>query len=106
MYAYATLEAEWRDVLTVPASAVMTEGDVNIGYKTYCYMIEQGHAKRIQIETGAKNDQIIQVLKKQVAAINPGDKARWETFTGAEELIYGDLSGLKDEQAVDVSHKP
>ena len=36
MYAYATINTEWRDLLTLPASAVVTEGDVNVGYKSFC----------------------------------------------------------------------
>ena len=51
LYAYATIEAEWPDVLTIPASAIVTEGDVNVGYRTFCYLVEDGHVKRTQIET-------------------------------------------------------
>src|SRR5262249_49930538 len=36
MYAYATLTAEHPDALTLPTSAVGTQGDVTQGYQTYC----------------------------------------------------------------------
>jgi RND family efflux transporter MFP subunit len=103
MYAYATVNAEWRDVLTLPASAVVTEGDVNMGYKSFCYLVEGGRLKRTQIEIGAENDQLVEVLKKQVPAISAGEGPRWEAFTGTEEVVQSDLSGLKDGQAVEAN---
>lgn len=103
IYAYAKVAAEWRDVLTVPASAVATEGDVNVGYKNYCYLVEDGHVKRTQIEIGGKNDQLVEVLKKQVPAVSAGESARWAAFTGTEQVVQGDLSGLMDGQMVGVN---
>jgi HlyD family secretion protein len=102
-YAYATITAEWQDVLTLPASAVVTEGDVNVGYQTFCYVVEDGRAKRTQIEIGARNDHLVEAIKKRVPAARPAEAPRWEPFTGAEQVVQGDLSGLKDGQAVDVN---
>jgi RND family efflux transporter MFP subunit len=99
MYAYATVAAEWRDVLALPASALVTEGDVNVGYQTYCYIVEEGRTKRTPVEIGARNDQLVEVLRKRV----PGEEPRWEAFTGTEEVVAGDLAGLKDGQAVEAS---
>jgi multidrug efflux pump subunit AcrA (membrane-fusion protein) len=106
MYAYATLDAQWRDVLTLPASAVATEGDVNVGYQTFCYIVEGGRAKRTPVEIGARNGQLVEVLKKQAPGGGPGEAPRWEPFTGEEEVVGGDLSGLKDGQAVGAAAKP
>jgi multidrug efflux pump subunit AcrA (membrane-fusion protein) len=103
MYAYATVTAELPDVLTLPASAVVTEGDVNVGFKSFCYLIEEGRVKRVQIEIGAKNDKLVEVLKRQLPAASAGEKPRWEAFTGMEEVVRGDLAGLKDGQAVEVN---
>jgi multidrug efflux pump subunit AcrA (membrane-fusion protein) len=103
MYAYGTIYAEWRDVLTLPATAVVTEGDVNVGYKTFCYVVEAGRVKRTQIEIGARNDQLVEVLKKQIPATGGSEGPRWEPFTGAEEVVQSDLSGLKDGQTVEVN---
>jgi multidrug resistance efflux pump len=100
MYAYATVTAEWRDVLTVPTSAVMTDGDVNVGYTTYCYLLDAGKAKRTPIEVGARNDQLVEVLKKQVPAAGPGDEPRWEQFRGDERIILGRPDELSDGQEV------
>jgi RND family efflux transporter MFP subunit len=101
MYAYATINAEWPDVLTLPASAVVMEGDVNVGFKNYCYLVEEGHVKRMPIEIGARNDQMVEVIKKQVPAAH-GEAPRWEAFTGSEQVVQSDLSGLQDGQAVKV----
>jgi RND family efflux transporter MFP subunit len=103
MYAYATLNAEWRGVLTLPTSAVVTEGDVNVGFKSFCYLVQDGRVKRTQIQIGAKNDQLVEVLKKQVPAINPGESPRWEAFAGPEEVVLSDLSSLRDGQAIEIN---
>jgi HlyD family secretion protein len=103
LYAYAIVEAEWPDVLTVPATAVLTEGDVNVGYKHYCFIVEDGRVKRTQIEIGARNDQLVEVLKKRAPETGTEKGPRWEPFTGKEEVVRGDLSGLKDGQEVEVS---
>jgi multidrug efflux pump subunit AcrA (membrane-fusion protein) len=102
MYVSATIFAEWPDMLTLPASAVATEGDVTVGYKTFCYLVENGRVKRTQIEIGARNDQLVEVLKKRVSEAKNGEGPRWEVFTGAEEIVQDDLSGLHDGEAVAV----
>ncbi len=105
MYVHATIFAEWPDLLTLPDSAVITEGDVNIGYKTFCYLVENGHVKRTQIETGVRNTQLVEVLRKRSANTKSGETPRWEAFAGTEEVAQGDLSGLQDGQAVEVKAK-
>jgi multidrug efflux pump subunit AcrA (membrane-fusion protein) len=105
LYAYATIDAEWRDVPTLPVSAVVTEGDVNVGYHTFCYVVENDRVRRTPIEVGARNDQLVEVVKKQLPAAEPGEAPRWGAFTGEEEVVRGDLSGLSDGQAVSVSGK-
>lgn len=105
MYAYALVQAEWRDGLTLPASAVTTEGDVNVGYQTFCYSVEDGKVKRTQIDIGARNDQLVEILSKRVRVSNSVEP-RSEPFTGTEEVVRSDLAGLKDGQAVQISQKP
>jgi RND family efflux transporter MFP subunit len=103
MYAYATIEAQWPNVLTIPASAVLTDGDVNVGYQTYCVVVEEGRAKRLLIEIGVRNDQIVEILKKQVPPTSPGQTPRWEPWTGEEEVVLGNLSELQDGQEIQIS---
>lgn len=100
MYAYGTIEAEWPDVLTLPSSAVMIDGDVNVGYQSFCFLVEDGKVKRTAIETGIRNDKCVEVLKKRVTE---GDKSSWQSFSGSEEAVQGELAGIKDGETVDVS---
>ncbi len=103
MYAYATMDGELPDVLTLPASAVVTEGDVTVGYQSFCYVIQDGRLKRTQVEIGARNGQLVEVLRKRLPQAKTGETFRWEAVSGAEEVVQRDLSGLKDGQAVAVS---
>lgn len=98
MYAFATIAAEWRDVLALPASAVVTEGDVNVGYQSFCWVVEDGRVKRTPVEVGVRNDQLVEVRRKQTP--QGAEAQRWEDFSGVEEVVQGDLAGLKDGQTV------
>jgi len=101
MYVNVTLEADWPDKLTLPASAVVTEGDVNVGYKTYCYIVgADSRLQRAQIEIGARNDKLVEVLKKRT---RHGDEFQWEAFSREERVVQRDLSGLKDGQLIEVN---
>jgi hypothetical protein len=93
MYAYADIRAERGDVLSLPASAVTTQGDVNEGYQEYCLVLENGKIRRMFIEVGARGEGRVQVLKKQV-------RGGWEAFGGEERVVLGDLSALADGQVV------
>jgi HlyD family secretion protein len=99
MYVYATIDTEWRDLLTLPAAAVVTEGDINVGYRTFCYLVENGRIKRTQIEIGARNNQLVEVLKKRVSEAKNGDGPRWEDFTG-HEAVAARAMGLTDGQSL------
>jgi HlyD family secretion protein len=101
MYAYASITIQHRDVLTLPLSAIVTEGDVNVGYQTFCCIVEDGRIKRTQIEVGARNDQLVEVLKKRVPEARPGDGPRWEDFNGTEQ-VAARATGLSDGQAIEV----
>ncbi len=102
LYALAVIEAAWPDVLTLPATAVVTDGDVNVGYRTFCWIVEAGRVKRTQIEIGARNDELVEVVKKRVPQSGPGATLAWQTFSGSEVVAEGELTGLKDGQAVEV----
>jgi RND family efflux transporter MFP subunit len=100
LYAYATLKADVTGRWTLPRSAVATEGDVTRGYQSYCYLVEAGKAHRLPIELEAGDSERVAVLRKQS---RPG--GQWEPFTGKEEIVRGELSVLKDGQAVQVNQK-
>ena len=74
MYAYATLTAERPNVLTLPVSAILTQGDVLQGYQSYCFVVEVGKARRAPIEIGARGSERVEVLKKQARPSYPARK--------------------------------
>jgi HlyD family secretion protein len=95
MYAKATLSTDLTNVLTLPRSAVATEGDVTRGYQSYCYLVQDGKARRLPIELGAGDSARVEILKKQ-----PRPGGPWEPFTGEEQIVQGNLSQVYDGQAV------
>ena len=106
MYAYATITAEHPNAMTLPASAVVTEGDVTQGYRTYCFIVENGKAWRTPVELGARDSQRVEVLKKQTRPVEGGEDGHWQPFVGDEEVVQRDLSALHDGQAVTAVHRP
>jgi multidrug efflux pump subunit AcrA (membrane-fusion protein) len=97
MYAYASLSAELSDVLTVPRSAVATEGEVTRGYQSYCFQVEEGKIHRLPVELGPGDGERVEVLRKQVRA-----GGAWQPFTGTEQIVRGNLTPLRDGQDVRV----
>jgi multidrug efflux pump subunit AcrA (membrane-fusion protein) len=100
MYAYATITAEHPAALTLPASAVAIQGDVTQGYQAYCFLVENGKARRTLVELGVRGDDRVEVLRKQAKPAKPGTEGAWEDFTGQESVVQGNLSALSDGQAV------
>ncbi|HTU16486.1 MAG TPA: efflux RND transporter periplasmic adaptor subunit [Gemmataceae bacterium] len=97
MYVSATLSTELPDVLSLPRSAVATEGEVTRGYQSYCYQVEDGKAHRLRIELGAGDSERVEVLKKQTRRGGP-----WVPVTGSEQIVGGNLSEVHDGQAVTI----
>lgn len=100
MYAYATLTAEQRDVWTLPAAAVVTQGEITQGYQTFCYVVRDGKAHRLPITVGARDGRAVEVMKKQAKAERPGEEGRWEDVTGDEEVVAAEAASLSDGQPV------
>ncbi len=88
-YAQASIQVKRDHVLTLPASAVATEGDVNEGYQSYCFVLEKGKVRRVLVEVGSRASGQVEVLQKKV-------QDNWEDFTGEEQVVRGDLSSLSD----------
>jgi HlyD family secretion protein len=93
MYAYAAIQVERSNTLTLPASAVSTQGDVNEGYQDFCFLWENGKVRRTPIKIGSRGEGRVEVLKKR----GPGG---WEDFTGTEKVVESGLSALSDGQEV------
>jgi len=99
MYAYANLQAERADVLSLPSTAVATQGDVNEGYQDYCLVPENGKVRRMFIEVGTRGEGRVQVLKKKL-------RDGWKEFGGDEQVIRGDLSMLAEGRGVKIETNP
>jgi HlyD family secretion protein len=100
MYAFATLSAESGPVLTIPVSAIVTQGDVTQGYQTYCYVEKGGKARRTFLEVGIRDQQRIEVMKKRSQ-----DARQWSNFDGEERIIVSGIADLTDSKAVQVEEK-
>jgi RND family efflux transporter MFP subunit len=96
MYAYAAIQVERSNILTLPAAAVATQGDVNEGYEDFCFLWENGKVRRTPIKIGSRGEGQVEVLKKQV-------QGAWEDFTGEEMVVKGELSSLSDGQEVNLA---
>lgn len=49
MYVKAELAIARDELLTLPASAIRTDGDVNEGYRSYCYLLDGGKVRRCEV---------------------------------------------------------
>jgi RND family efflux transporter MFP subunit len=104
MYAYATIAAE-QEGLTLPASAVVTQGEVTQGYQSFCFIEKEGKAQRVVIELGVRQGSRVQVLRKQLKAATASEPAVWQEFSGEERVVQENASSLADGQAVNVAVK-
>jgi HlyD family secretion protein len=101
MYAYAKVTIERPGVRTLPLSALMHLGDktiLQVGERSFCWMYENGHAKRIEVETGVSDGEWIEVTSRRDAgsdAASTGDEP-WTTINGTEQMILGNLSILTE----------
>src|SRR5262249_21966960 len=50
MYASASITAEHPDALTLPAAAVLTQGDVTQGYQSFCFLVDDGKVRRTPVQ--------------------------------------------------------
>jgi RND family efflux transporter MFP subunit len=91
MYAFARITVTGKNVLAVPASAVVVHGE-----EAFCFLLREGKAVRTPVRVGLREGKFVQVVVKR----KPGKKEAWEAFTGEEEVIANPPPGLADGQAV------
>lgn len=101
MYVYATLSTKRTDLLTLPRSAVATEGDVTSGYQSYCYQVESNKARRLTIELGPADRNRVAVLRKQSRPGGP-----WEPITGEEQIVQSNLKDVREGSLLRVADDP
>ena len=95
MYGNATIVAELPNTLCLPAEAVLTDGN-----KNYCFMIEDGKARRVNVRVGISNRALTEVMEKQLPPTKIGDEGAWVNFAGNEKVITSNLKSLQDGQPV------
>jgi HlyD family secretion protein len=96
MYVDVNLQLERRNVWTLPSSAVIIGEDA-----AYCYRLENGKAVRTLLRIGLQADKTVEVLQKE-SRRTPDAKATWESLTGDERILTGNLSAVQDGQEVSV----
>jgi HlyD family secretion protein len=94
MYVQATITVEHRNVWTLPEGALVTEGN-----QTFSYRVIDGKAVRTPLQIGLTGGGLVEVQKKQVNAVSPGEEGRWEDITGDEEIVRNPAN-LSEGQAV------
>ncbi len=94
MYVQARLIVRHKNVWTLPAAAVVTQGD-----QAVCYRVVNGKAVRTPLQVGLRGGGLAEVLRKQVKTA-PGAEPRWEDINGTEEVVASDADRLGDGQAV------
>jgi HlyD family secretion protein len=108
MYAYTKLTINRPGVRALPLAALEHLGDktiLRVGEKSFCWLYEDGHAKRIEVETGISDGEWIEVTNRRVphfGATSTGDTS-WTPFDGKEQVIVGNLSILIEGGPVKVS---
>jgi multidrug efflux pump subunit AcrA (membrane-fusion protein) len=98
MYVHVTITVEHPNVWTLPASAVVTQGE-----HTFCYHVENGKAIRTRLKTGIRDGEWVEVLQKQTQSAKPGQEGQWEDFTGSEQVVQKDPGTLRDGQTINVA---
>lgn len=97
MYAYADVIIEHPNVRAVPEDALTYAGD-----KIYCWLYEEGRAKKVEVRTGIGDGEWIEITSLERPAASKADHP-WTPVTGSESVILGDLSILADGGAVQVA---
>lgn len=79
MFAYVTITPTRPNVWTLPVAAIAASGD-----NTYCYRVEEGHARRTRIQVGLAGDDLVEVTKIEEGE---GSKTRWRDMSGNDQFL-------------------
>lgn len=93
MYAYAGIAVEHAGVWTLPASAVLTQGD-----QAFVYRVDGGKAVRMPVKVGVRAGPLVEVHKKQTK------DGAWQAIAGEEEVAR-DARALTEGQSVTAEGK-
>jgi multidrug efflux pump subunit AcrA (membrane-fusion protein) len=81
MYLVASIMGEQRNALSLPVSAILTQGDVTQGYRSYCFVALDDKAVLMQVEVGLRGNDFVEVRRRRTGA------GPWEEFSGAEQIV-------------------
>jgi multidrug efflux pump subunit AcrA (membrane-fusion protein) len=95
MYVQATITLRHANAWTLPAAAVLTQGD-----QTFCIRVLAGKAVRTPLQIGLRGGGLVEVLKMQTRASSGEEEALWEPVTGKEEIVASDPAALTDGERV------
>jgi RND family efflux transporter MFP subunit len=102
MFVNATIIAEHKNVWALPATAVVTRGE-----QAFCYRVENGKTVRTPVRLGLpgneKDNELVEVMKKQTKPAKAGEQGQWEDFSGEEVIVVSDPTSLRDGQAVNLA---
>ncbi len=94
MYAYAALTLALPEAWTLPAAAVVRQGDTAVAF-----LVRDGKAVRVGVQTGFGDGRHVELLKYQAPAAGGGSDRRWVEPTGDEAFVLR-AAGVADGQAV------
>jgi HlyD family secretion protein len=97
MYAYVTFNITLPNRLTLPAAAVVVQGN-----KTYCWQVVNGKAKQTLLRIGLRQDGLVEVLQKQVPSGQNDGSPIWVDMANDEMVIAGNLANLTEGQVVNI----
>jgi HlyD family secretion protein len=94
-YVNVSIIADLPNVMTLPVDAILIDGT-----QYYCFVVENGKAKRINVKIGMQNDRYVQLISKQEASSKDSPDKDWVNFTGNEKVIVSNLASIQDGQAI------
>jgi multidrug efflux pump subunit AcrA (membrane-fusion protein) len=100
MYAYAIIPIAYKDVWTVPATALIQKGELG----AFICQAEEGKARLTPVRLGVRDGGYVQILQYRQKSEDPTTKTRWTEFSGHESVITNP-DGLVDGMAVEVTGK-
>jgi HlyD family secretion protein len=95
MYVTVNIIADLPNTMALPVDAILIEGT-----QSYCYVMEDGKAKRVNVQVGVQNDRWVQLLLKQKPSTKEGEESEWVKFTGTERVIISNITSIREGQPV------
>jgi HlyD family secretion protein len=88
LYATVRINAEASEATVLPAGCVLAADETH-----YIYLVEGGKAVKYRVQLGRSDPGTVQVLGRRKATATAG---AWDKFTGAEQVVEGNLGALTD----------